>query len=317
LRFVKYQTTSLEKNYKFQLHNEPDMGIVIDLIDPSVYKPPPSSKSLLQEDFDIVYPPENGKEQKPKTRNGVLRPSVPWLKKTQYITASVEENIRKPDNKDKKSVDQSQYMTRSDQIKVIEETFELAKISPKHPTNPNLVSEEIFDVFPNEDLWPNHYNQVLFDGDPVPVGSENFPKDEAILKGYAFQQGEGKVTNVLGYLVPQKRKRDLTEEIKEGEEEEYDWVREYTYSTKPEQDNYFFIFTKDYVYYAPIKNRVNISKAKQATSIARPAKVTLLHKELTLEEQDEREDKKNELLQPELLQKKHQIDETDEIRDEE
>ncbi len=43
-RFVKYQTTTLEKNYKFTLHTEPDMGIFIDLIDPNTYKPPTTSK---------------------------------------------------------------------------------------------------------------------------------------------------------------------------------------------------------------------------------------------------------------------------------
>jgi RNA polymerase II-associated factor 1 len=40
LRFVKYTTTSLEKNYKYLLHTEPDMGIPIDLIDPNAYKTP-------------------------------------------------------------------------------------------------------------------------------------------------------------------------------------------------------------------------------------------------------------------------------------
>jgi hypothetical protein len=32
-----YQTTSLEKNYNYQLHPEPDLGVKIDLIDPLKY----------------------------------------------------------------------------------------------------------------------------------------------------------------------------------------------------------------------------------------------------------------------------------------
>ena len=42
LRFAKYTTTSLEKNYKFQMHTEADLGITIDLIDPLAYKTPSS-----------------------------------------------------------------------------------------------------------------------------------------------------------------------------------------------------------------------------------------------------------------------------------
>ena len=44
LRFVKYSSTSLEKNYKHVIHTEPDVGITIDLIDTSVYKPPATRK---------------------------------------------------------------------------------------------------------------------------------------------------------------------------------------------------------------------------------------------------------------------------------
>jgi hypothetical protein len=41
-RFVRYQPTSLEKNFKFKIFSEPDLGITIDLIDPTAYKLDPS-----------------------------------------------------------------------------------------------------------------------------------------------------------------------------------------------------------------------------------------------------------------------------------
>jgi len=40
LRYIRYSTTSLDKNYKQVLHNEPDLGINIDLIDPQAYRTP-------------------------------------------------------------------------------------------------------------------------------------------------------------------------------------------------------------------------------------------------------------------------------------
>lgn len=54
---MPYKTTSLEKNYKWELLTEPDLGVKIDLIDPDTYAtdvrqlsglvpPPPSRLSL-------------------------------------------------------------------------------------------------------------------------------------------------------------------------------------------------------------------------------------------------------------------------------
>lgn len=47
-------------------------------------------------------------------------------------------------------------MEREDQIKAIENTFDYIKsFTPQHPTKPHLTPVEVFDVFPNFDLWPN------------------------------------------------------------------------------------------------------------------------------------------------------------------
>jgi hypothetical protein len=106
----------------------------------------------------------------------------------------------------------------------------------------------------------SRYNQVVFDNDPAPHGSQDFPKEEAVLKGYSFLDKDNKPQNVLGYLVPKKRRRP-EDEVPEGEEE-LDWIREYSYTTKPDQDNYFFVFSGEYVYYEPITHKVTVSKSK-------------------------------------------------------
>jgi RNA polymerase II-associated factor 1 len=43
-RFYKYAATTLEKNFKHSIHTEPDLGIQIDLIENSVYRPPATRK---------------------------------------------------------------------------------------------------------------------------------------------------------------------------------------------------------------------------------------------------------------------------------
>jgi RNA polymerase II-associated factor 1 len=47
MRFVRYRTTSLETSHQHTLHAEPDLGIPIDLIDPSTYKATPGPAPLL------------------------------------------------------------------------------------------------------------------------------------------------------------------------------------------------------------------------------------------------------------------------------
>jgi RNA polymerase II-associated factor 1 len=37
-RFIQYKSTSLEKNYKWDILNEQDMGVQIDLINPDTHK---------------------------------------------------------------------------------------------------------------------------------------------------------------------------------------------------------------------------------------------------------------------------------------
>jgi hypothetical protein len=44
MRFVRYRTTSLETSHQHTLHAEPDLGIPIDLIDPSTYKATPGTR---------------------------------------------------------------------------------------------------------------------------------------------------------------------------------------------------------------------------------------------------------------------------------
>lgn len=45
-RFVEYNATSLERNYKHELLAEQDLGVTIDLINPETYRIDPNGKKL-------------------------------------------------------------------------------------------------------------------------------------------------------------------------------------------------------------------------------------------------------------------------------
>jgi RNA polymerase II-associated factor 1 len=88
LRFARYATTSLEKNYKFQLHTEFDMGIPIDLIEPNAYKPIATPVNVLGDAGEALTVGSGAGSQ--KRRFETLRPAVPWLRRTEYISADSE-----------------------------------------------------------------------------------------------------------------------------------------------------------------------------------------------------------------------------------
>ncbi len=49
---------------------------------------------------------------------------------------------------------------------LVQESFDISKQKPVHPTNPDLVPTQIIPIFPDHDRWVNQYVQVAFDTDP-------------------------------------------------------------------------------------------------------------------------------------------------------
>jgi RNA polymerase II-associated factor 1 len=216
-------------------------------------------------------------------------------------------------------------MKRDEQIEAILYTFEAAKALPVHPTNPELTPTEILPVFPDFELWPNIYSQIVFDRDPAPTDTTpeeaKFAKLEAIVKGFSSAE-----SSFVGYMVPKKRKRESEPQL--GDEEEYEWIREYSYNMKKgseSTDSYFFTFTQDGAQYSEISTRVNLTKLGTKLSFLQPSKITLVHREINESELNDREIRNNQLLQSELLQSQledneeasAQQEDADEQRDEE
>lgn len=56
-RYVRYKQTSLEKNYRYEVLTEHDLGVTIDLINPEAYTPQsnaqlhPTDERLLEDDI--------------------------------------------------------------------------------------------------------------------------------------------------------------------------------------------------------------------------------------------------------------------------
>jgi len=226
LRFIKYTTTSLERTYKHILHTEPDLGIPIDLIDPSSYKivKRPETRPLHPLDEQLIGDMDaiEAKASTTPKRRETVRPSVFWLQKTKYMTGDADlpkfksDNIESTTGWGKRHDAKEKEMKREDQLKAIQGTFEQMQHPPVHPTNPALKPVEVLPVLPNFDSWASTYSQVLFDTDPVSSVSHDTLteqerkelKSEAIIKGFAAEGSR----SFIAYMVPKKRKRDASQD---------------------------------------------------------------------------------------------------------
>lgn len=129
-RFVQYNPTSLERNYKYEVLTEHDLGVTIDLINRDLYQSDPNlmldpaDEKLLEEE---LHTPQDSQRSRHHAK------SVSWLRKSEYI--STEQTRFQPQNNEKveakvgfnvrKSfVEETLYMDREAQIKSIEKTFE-------------------------------------------------------------------------------------------------------------------------------------------------------------------------------------------------
>ncbi|KAH7934339.1 hypothetical protein HPB49_025009 [Dermacentor silvarum] len=295
-RFVSYKATSLERNYKHDLLTEHDLGVTIDLIDPKTYEIDPNAvlhpddEKLLEED---TLTPQDSK----RSRHHNL--VVPWLKKTEYIATEFSRYVRlglyvhilykflapeypptkaKPIlsahrvgyNVKKLFKEEDLYMDRESQINAINKTFEEAqKPIEGHYSKPNVRPVEVLPLFPDSDLWKYPFAQVMFDSDPAPI-TQLEEMSQAMIRGVMDESGE----QFVAYFLPtedtiKKRKRDAEEGMDYMDDDEYEYrmAREYNWNVKNKaskgyEENYFFVFRDDGVYYNELETRVRLTKRR-------------------------------------------------------
>nr|VDD34816.1 unnamed protein product [Brassica oleracea] len=257
-QYTKYTITSLEKLWKPKIFAEPDLGIPLDLLDLSVYKPPKVRQPLAPEDEELL---RDDDAVTPIKKEGIKRKERPtdkgvsWLVKTQYISSINNESTRqsltekraKELREMKGGVDILQNLNnRERQIKDIEASFEACKSRPVHATNKKLQPVEVLPLLPYFDRYEEQFVVANFDSAPT-ADSEFFGKldssirDEhesrAILKSYVIAGSDNSnPEKILAYMVPSldELSKDMHDE---NEDISYTWVREYLWDIPPKEPN--------------------------------------------------------------------------------
>ncbi|CCI39345.1 unnamed protein product [Albugo candida] len=187
-RLIKWKPNTLEQDYVFEIHEEPNLGLSIDLIDPAKYE----GRSLDGHLYGRVLmfcvidtvptkaePLEAGdeavlmmKETQSKDTKYKARPVVSWLRRTEYMGNDLYE----PVHKFKSEVEFQSELREGTENALAEEvqvTLEQrAEDSFKdindpslivHPFKKNLKAAKVWDVYPDQSLYPNKYAHLSYD----------------------------------------------------------------------------------------------------------------------------------------------------------
>lgn len=279
-RFVQYNPTSLERNYKHDLLTEHDLGVNIDLIDPDTYK---IDHTVLLDTADEKLLEEEVATPQDSKRSIQHRKNVSWMRKTEYISteynrftpqAGAEAKIGAGSAR-KRFKEDDIYKDRESQLQAIESSFQQAKEPiEKHYSKPGVIPVEILPFFPDFDMWIHPCAQVIFDSDPAPQGKSTSVQTEemsqALIRGMMDDEGN----QFVAYFLPTeetvgKRKRDAEDGVEYDDDDIYDYTiaRSYNWTVKNKasrgyEENYFCVFRNDAVYYNELETKVCLSKRR-------------------------------------------------------
>lgn len=303
-RFVQYNPTSLERNYKFEVLTEHDLGVEIDLISRDIYQ---SERNAVLDPADEKLLEEDSHAPQDTTRSKQHAKSVSWLRRSEYI--STEQTRFQPQNMEKAEAkvgfnvknslrDEALYMDREQQVSAINNTFdETKKPIKQHYCKPNVVPVEVYPVYPDFKNWKYPCAQVIFDTDPS-LGGKSLPNQmeemsQAMIRGVMDESGE----QFVAYFLPteetlEKRRIDLSMERQYEDETEYEYkmAREYNWNVKSKlskgyEENYFLVIRDEGVYYNELETRVRLSKRRQKLGAqATNTKLVVKHRPLNAAE---------------------------------
>ncbi|KAL0489943.1 RNA polymerase II-associated factor 1 [Acrasis kona] len=261
-RFVPYKTTTLERNHKYDLLTETDLGIHINLIDPNAYKVPINPE--LDPEDEALLSNENEENKISKHSEIVAAAGTQhktWLRKTEYMGGVVVEEpsssapIIQNDVKERKGPvtveeEADEIMTSVEKsfdfVNAMDEEFSQYKSSPstttlkhlKHVSKPGLKPVGVYSVLPDERLWSNLYTQVSFDNDPLEHASvphfTELRKQEGnkVYRGTIIKQSGGSQKvggSSVNYLRPRNIQSNFVDDgiTDQDHVRDYQWVREY------------------------------------------------------------------------------------------
>jgi len=230
----------LEKEEKHLLLPEPNLGIPINLIGPLAYYCSEKQRAQGLDPEDLALLEEHHKSDRDQEKE-----LASWVRRPDYMTGdytaetifgTINSGSSGPVLKDAHMILENDAEIHID---AIEQSFRDAAEKPVHPTNPDLVAEEVYELLPDEIMWPYKLIHFVFPNDPAPnppaVNDADYEYNmqeqaDLCLRSILLPMDIGNDDVVIHYLTPHL---DDMEEIsdfqdKDVDERQYDFIREYS-----------------------------------------------------------------------------------------
>ena len=273
-QFVKYRTTSLEKNYKRPIYTNPTLGMNINVIDPDVYR----SSSFLSEldEVDNTLVRDYSSTQK---ANGGFQLKASWLRRTEYFTPQVEQTFGTSISEDKlNNATEVEELYPEERARKIDKSFaHIPENEYEHPTQQSLKVEKVLPLFPAYGLWMNTNFRATFPQDPFKKNEKHtlIPDRSALVSYTITNEKEGKepqaenehVETIANLSIPIERENDndTLDDISEFQRSE-SFNYKITNSEASNQQEYVLILNSEKSFYFPINGGIISLKHKGTLS---------------------------------------------------
>lgn len=274
-RLIKYKPNTLEMDYTYEIHEEPNLGLPIDLIDPAKYEAPVEPEPLEVGDEQVLMMKE---EHVGKTGRSKARPTVSWLRRTEYMGNDLYDAVHKF-----KSEAEIQSALREGTENALAEVVSItledrAEASfrdindPKvlvHPFNKKKKIAKVWDVFPDQVLSANKYAILSYDilpSEDIKSKTITSREDRALLCGVSKKIQAGNELIQGSVLLPST----ISEEEENANREKYQYLREYLMSVESldsrETQSQHVVFMldpeSDQFTYSDVLSRIQLRKTK-------------------------------------------------------
>ncbi|KAI9906520.1 hypothetical protein PsorP6_004113 [Peronosclerospora sorghi] len=273
-RLIKYKPNALEMDYTYEIHEEPNLGLTIDLIDPAKYEAPAEPGPLEIGDEQALMMKEDNVGTKGRSK---ARPTVSWLRRTEYMGNDLYDSVHKF-----KSEVEIQNALREGTENALAEVVSLtledrAEASfrevnnPKmlvHPHNKKKKIAKMWDVFPDQVLSANKYAVLSYDmlpSEDVKSKGITSREERALLCGVNKKIQAGNEIIQGSILLPNAYTEEET-----SDREKFSYLREYLMSVESldsrESQHIVFILDpdSDQCTYSDVLNRIQLRKTKMS-----------------------------------------------------
>tara|TARA_R110002050_G_scaffold170242_1_gene302047 strand:+ start:2615 stop:3520 length:906 start_codon:yes stop_codon:yes gene_type:complete len=257
---------------------DPTLGINIEVIDPDAYLPVDNPRPLSPIDEELLNDTAKSRS-KPLKKETNYNPNVSWLRKTEYMTAEVEQVYGRDQVGIERKDDKKEEVTREERLERIAKSFEEVKLKPVHPVNPKMEPEVVIPLMPCFDYIAFNPQRVSFDEDPTPKPSllGLTPADKKVLAEATSKAilrsvtVEGEKHALFAVPLPENRQKSENGEV-DGEVEnviQYVQARTYVYettqSTDPRDCSFLFILTpNNEALFCPVPSAMSCKRKSRA-----------------------------------------------------